>query len=269
MIEFVDSHCHLNLNSFTNDLPAVIDRARQAGVDRILVPGFDMETSLAGIALADKFPEVYCAVGIHPNDAHSWQKDTLLQLDALCSHPKVLAIGELGLDFYRNPASQELQLHILQEQLSLAETHQKPVILHSRLAIETLWKIMKNWQLGLSANNSLLAVTPGIFHAYEGDLATSIAAGEAGYLIGIGGTVTYRKPQERIDTIRKIPLEFLVSETDAPFLPPHPHRGERNEPAMIPLIVTKIAGLHDLDLEIAARTMKQNADKLLKWRKPA
>lgn len=269
MISYTDTHCHLNLNSFQNSLPDVIARARQAGLSHILVPGINLDTSMEAVRIAEIYPEVFAAIGVHPNDSETWDEETINQLENLSNHPKVVAIGEIGLDFYRNPGNQEIQTCILQQQLDLARKVKKPVILHSRHAIEQLWEIMQDWHNQLLHSGSELSQNPGVFHAFEGDAPTAQAVGKRGFFVGIGGPVTYKNPPERQKVIMEIPVEFIVSETDAPFLPPVPHRGERNEPAFIPLIVAKTAELRRMSLDFVANTLNQNAEKLLKWRTPA
>jgi TatD DNase family protein len=269
LIAYTDTHCHLNLNTFQNDLPAVIDRARQAGIDRILVPGIDLETSLRAVEIADRYPEVYAAVGVHPNEADAWGSQVHDQLEHLCNHPKVAAIGEIGLDFYRNPETRDKQFEILDSQLEISRKFGKPVVLHSRHAMTTLWEIMQHWHDWLIAQKSDLTWHPGVFHAYEGDMPAAREIGKRGFLIGVGGPITYKNSQERNSILMELPVDFLVSETDAPFLTPLPHRGERNEPAHIPLIVAKTAELHKMTVTETALKMNANADNLFNWRTPA
>jgi TatD DNase family protein len=262
---FVDTHCHLNFNSFEADLGQVLERAWKAGIERILMPGVDVETSRQVIKLSERDPRLFAAVGVHPNDALSWDESTREELCRMAKHPRVLAIGEIGLDYYRDRAPHELQKEILGEQLGLAAETGKPVLIHSRQSLPELWPILANWQTQLDGQHPL-AKQCGVLHSYEGDLATALAAVKQGFFIGIGGPVTFRNAPERQILVASLPLEAMLLETDAPFLAPHPYRGRRNEPAYIPVIAEKIAGLHSQPLEVIAEVTFTNADRLLGWR---
>ena len=265
MANFVDTHCHLNFDSFETDLNQVLENAWQAGIERILMPGVDLETSRQVIALSERDPRLFAAVGVHPNDALTWDDSTLKELHNLAEHPRVLAIGEIGLDFYRDRAPKELQKKILGEQLGLAAETGKPVLIHSRQSIHELWPILSEWQSQLDWQHPL-AGKCGVLHSYDGDLATALDAVKEGFFIGVSGPVTFRNAPERQSLVASLPLKAILLETDAPFLAPQPYRGRRNEPAYIPVIAKKIAELHDQPLAVIADATFTNADRLLGWR---
>ena len=264
---FVDTHCHLNLNLFQNDLDEVLERALQQGVERILIPGIDLEISRRAVQLSEDNIHLYAAIGVHPNDALTWQADTLAELKELAaSSPKVVAIGEIGLDYYRDFSPAALQKEIFLAQLALAEEIQKPVIVHGRQSLVDLWQLLSSWHKTLSDHHSPLVKRLGVLHSYEGDLDTALQAVQLGFQIGIGGPVTFRNAKDRQSMAASLPLQAILLETDAPYLSPHPFRGLRNEPGYVVWVAEKIAALRDRPIsEIAAVTTK-NADRFFGWR---
>ena len=261
-MDFVDTHCHLNIGALQDEVDLVLQRAFNQNVTRIMVPGIDLETSRLAVQLAEKYPGVYAAVGIHPNDATPWNDQTRGELKLLLQHERVLALGEIGLDYYRQHTSHQIQVDVLQQQLSLAAEVNKPVIIHCREAMADLWPILKFWQSSL---NSSIKNRPGIFHSFDSDLiiANEIIAHQ--FLIGVSGPVTYKNAPDRQMVIAALPLEKLVLETDAPFLSPHPLRGRVNEPANIPLIAQKVAKLLGCTVEEVAMQTSANAKILFEW----
>jgi TatD DNase family protein len=261
----IDTHCHLNLNLFQNDLANVLERAWDNGIEQILIPGIDLETSRRAVELCEIYPNLFSAVGIHPSEALSWDKYSLSQLIEMAKHPKVVAIGEIGLDYYRDRAPRDLQIEVFEAQLNLAADLEKPVVIHNRQAIEAIWPRLINWQTELNRKENPIARRPGVLHSYEGNIELALEAIQLNFSIGIGGPVTFRNAPERQRLASLIPLTGLVLETDAPFLTPHPHRGERNEPSYITLIAEKIAGLNNKPLEQVAEITSNNADRLFAW----
>jgi TatD DNase family protein len=253
----VDTHCHLDYQAFDLDREAVIERAAAAGVMAIIIPGTNLESSRKAVSLAQTHPGVFAAVGVHPNDANTWQPDTLAELEALAAHPKVVAVGEIGLDFYRQHAAHELQIDILRQQLDLAGRRNLPVILHNRLAEASLLPILMDWLPTRSAPQS-----PGVLHSFSGSPELARQVLELGFYIGITGPVTFRNAPDMHALVAGLPLERLVVETDAPFLAPHPRRGRRNEPAYVHFTAEKIAALHNCSFEIAAKITTANAQAL-------
>lgn len=265
MAAFSDTHCHLYFNSFENDLAAVLQRAKDVGISRILIPGTDLASSRQAVALAEQHSGLYAAVGVHPNDATTWNGETLANLADLARHPRVLAIGEIGLDYYRDFAVPELQRSILEQQLELATRLSKPVVIHSRAALPDLLPRIQEWYAALIRAGSPLAQRPGVFHAFDGTLETARQIIQMNFLIGVGGPITYPNARDRRELVAELPLSSLLLETDAPYLAPQQQRGRRNEPAFIPFIAEKIAELHSLPVNEIAQTTQNNANRLLAW----
>lgn len=257
MAHIVDTHCHLNLNSFEQDLEDILARAWERGVQRILIPGTDLESSRRSVDLARLDERLFAAVGYHPNDAAKWQPDSAGELRNLAADPKVAAIGEIGLDYYWNTSPHELQQQVLLQQLALADELRLPVILHSRSSLQDL--------LPLLESRSPRFAPPGVLHSFDGTLEEAQRAWALGYYIGITGPVTFRNAPDRHELVKQLPLECLLVETDAPYLTPHPYRGRRNEPAHVFYVVEKIADLHQESLEHTAQLTSQNANSLLRW----
>lgn len=263
-----DTHCHLDFEAYETDRQQVLERSRQAGVQRILNPGIDLPSSRAAIRLAEEHPEVYAAVGVHPNSALEWDKSSLEELRDLAGHPKVVAIGEIGLDFYRDRAPREIQARAFEEQLELAASLALPVIIHNRQATLQVHKMLQNWTGALEASSSPLNDRHGVLHSFSGDVQEARHAIRLGFYVGITGPVTYRNAAALQEVVADLPADRLLVETDAPFLPPHPHRGERNEPVYVRLIVDKIAEIQSLSTGILAARTTSNAERLFNWGVP-
>ena len=263
-----DTHCHLFFESFDEDRAAVVERARSAGVERILTLGVDIPSSAASVEQARQYEGVFAAVGVHPNDAaRVWKgESTLAELRALAQADEVVAIGEIGLDYYRDHTPPDLQRSVFVAQLLLAAELGLPVSIHIRDAVADALTIMSDWAAELRARGNALAARPGVWHAFGGTEAEAQKAIDAGFLLGIGGPVTFKNARERQRVVAALPLEAMVLETDAPFLAPHPHRGRRNEPAYVRLVAEKIAELHACEPEEVIALTSQNADKTFGWR---
>lgn len=263
-MKLVDSHCHLDFKAFDPDREAVLERASQAGVGQILNPGVDLETSRAAVRLAEQYPQVYAAVGVHPNEAGSWEAETPARLRELAGHPKAAAVGEIGLDFYRQRSPHDLQRSIFRQQLELAVELDLPVVVHTRSpegdgypAMEEALRMIE----GLAQKGRLR----GVFHAFSADLALAQRALELGFMLGFGGPLTYKNAARMQETARQLPPESLLVETDAPFLPPQPQRGRRNEPAFVRLVAEKMADLRVKSFDEVAQTSTHNATRLFQW----
>lgn len=265
-MRLTDTHCHLNLNHYQDDLETVLARARDQGVVRILIPGTNLETSKKAVELAERYSELFAAVGVHPNEATSWNDDTCRQLEELAAHPKVVAIGEIGLDYYRQYAPHDLQQEILKQQLNLATKTDLPVIIHNRESLSDLWPVLARWQSELSRDGSQLADRPGVLHSFDGDLDTAFEVIEHRFFIGVTGPITFQNATARQEMFRRLPLNALLIETDSPYLTPHPFRGRRNEPGYVVYVAEKLANLHDIPIEQIADQTGQNADWLFSWR---
>jgi TatD DNase family protein len=254
----------LIFDSFKDDRQEVVHRARKVPIIRILTPAIDLETSHAAVQLAERYPEVYAAVGIHPNSCEKWAPHSLDELRRLAQHSKVVAIGEIGLDYYRNPGLSPLQRDIFRAQLSLAAELNLPVIIHNRDAIEDLFEILEKWVYDIGVDN--IKDRPGVIHSFSGsdEIAEHILS--LGFYIGISGPVTFKSARDLQEVVRFIDLDRVLIETDAPFLTPHPHRGKRNEPGYVIEVARKIAELRSLSLSMVAETTTANAERLFRWR---
>ncbi len=260
-----DTHCHLYFRDFNGDLEEVLNRAWDQGVQRILVPGIDLDTSRLAVALADSHPNIFAAVGVHPNNSLTWDGSTADQLRELAAHPKTLAIGEIGLDFYRDHAPRAHQIEVFETQLALAADCELPVVIHNRQAIENTWPILEVWQKQLFKTGSPLARCPGVMHSFDETYLWAEKAINSNFFIGISGPVTFRKAVEKHEVVQRIPLTSLLIETDAPFLTPHPFRGRRNEPAYTSHITEKIAELKNISVDEVKQQTYTNAAALFGW----
>ena len=270
-----DTHCHLDFNKFDEDRDAVIQRALNSGVKRILVPGLHLVSSQAAIRLAESHPSIFAAVGFHPTDLDQFSENAFDELQKLVSRPKVVAIGEIGIDYYwvKEREERAFQTEVLRRQLALAASLNKPVIIHMREE-EDVWfgqasidllQILREWHKTLAAEDHPLADQPGVLHSFNGNLETAHKALDLNFYIGVTGPVTYKNAEEKRQIIRQLPLERLLIETDAPFLTPVPHRGKRNEPAFVAYIADKIAEIHMTTHEQVAEISMANAARLFGW----
>lgn len=263
MVPYTDTHCHLDFDRFEKDRDEVVKRAWNADLVWILNPGIDLHTNQSAIELAKAYPnKISAAVGIHPNFGQPWTADILPALRDQAHQPGVVAIGEIGLDYYRQYTPFDQQRVMFTTQLALAQELVLPVILHNRDATQDLLQILKDWQQGLLATDHPLARRPGVLHSFSADHDSALAALEMNFYIGISGPVTFTNASERKAIVRQLPLERLLLETDAPFLAPHPHRGQRNEPSFIPLIAEEIARLHGTSPKQVAEVTYANACRL-------
>jgi len=244
-LALVDSHCHLDLEQFDPDREAVLERARAAGVQLIVNPGIDLEQCRRSIALAEQYPEVYLAVGIHPNSSGDFKLDTIAELRQLAAHPKVVAIGEIGLDYYWEKVEHAKQAFAFRAQLALAAELGLPVIIHSRESNADVASIIEEWITNDATRHSPLATRAfaGVLHAFSGDLTLAQAAYAWNFVLSLGGPVTFKNARALHSLVPQLRPDRLMLETDAPYLTPHPHRGERNEPAYVALVCEKLAEL--------------------------
>jgi TatD DNase family protein len=254
-LELFDTHAHLHFPDFAGDLDAVLARARAAGVRRVLTIGTDVPTSRAAVALAEREPDVWAAVGIHPHEAETADDEALGEIERLAARARVVAIGETGLDFYRNLAPRETQARAFRAQLELARRTGKPVLVHCREAHEETLTL-------LGAAN--VRERGGIMHCFSGDVALARRCLDLGLLISLAGPVTYPKPGALPEVARAIPSDRLVVETDCPYLPPQPFRGKRNEPAYVAVTAARVAELRGEPLADLAARMSENARALLR-----
>jgi TatD DNase family protein len=246
----IDTHCHLNHADFTADRQATIRRAHAAGVGAMVVIGYDLASSESAVALAEAEPTLYATVGIHPHDASHCDDATLRRLRELGEHAKVVALGEIGLDFYRNLSPREAQESAFRRQIRLARDLGLPIILHTRESEAEVLDILEAEGTG---------GLPGIMHCFSSGPEIAARCFDLGFHIGVGGVVTFKNARALHETVAALPIERIVIETDAPYLAPHPHRGKRNEPAYVALVAERLAELHRRTVPEVARVTTANA----------
>lgn len=267
-----DTHCHLDYNKFDIDRADVIARANDSGLIRMLVPGLNHKSSKEALRLAESNPSVYAAVGFHPTDLEEFSAQTFDEVKEIAGHPKVVAVGEIGIDYYwvKENEKRAIQREVLKQQLQFAKEINKPVIIHMREendawfgeASVDLMKILEEWQSSLQGS---LAEKPGVLHSFNGNIETAQKALALNFYLGITGPVTYKNADQKREIIRQLPITKILIETDSPFLAPVPFRGKRNEPAYVRHIADKIAEIHlKSPAEIAAITTA-NAARLFAW----
>ena len=248
----IDSHAHIQLDKFDADRGAVLDRAQEAGVHAIMVIGFDLETSRGAIALAEEHDQIYATVGMHPHDAKDLDDETVHIFRDLAAHPKVVALGEMGLDYYRDLSPRPIQKATFERQLDLAEELDLPIVIHNREAYHDILPILQAWS----------GRVRGVMHCFSGDVEIMHQSLALGFYIGIGGPVTYRKSNDLQEVARKVPADALLVETDCPWLAPQFRRGKRNEPAYVRATAEKIAELRGISLEEIGEITTQNFEGL-------
>lgn len=260
-LELTDTHCHLTVEQLEAETEALLLRARSAGVTRLVVPGVDLETSRSAVLLAEREPDVYAAVGVHPHYADQWSDQAQAEIEQLAKSPAVVAVGEIGLDYYRDLAPRQAQQRALVEQLALARKAGKPVIIHNREATQDLLRVLLEWAASLGPQANQRA---GVLHAFSAELPDAEAAIDAGFYIGVAGPVTFPNANALRDTLKQLPLERLLIETDSPYLAPQPRRGKRNEPAFLPFVADGLAEALQLNPGEAARSTSHNASTLFR-----
>ncbi len=251
---FIDTHAHLNLNQFDNDRDQAVERALQQKVTAIINVGIDIATSRESIALAERSEHIYAAAGMHPNESARASLDYLKQINSLLKHSGVVAIGEIGLDYYRDDAPADIQQRVLREQLDLAVMTDMPVIIHTRQAWDDILRILK------ADYNAQLR---GVFHCFSGNYEQAQAVLDLGFHISFTGVLTF-KNAKAAEIAARLPLDRLLLETDSPFMAPVPHRGKRCEPAYVPLIAEKLAAIKAVSIEEVAEQTTANARKLFR-----
>lgn len=249
----IDTHAHLQDQAFKPDQDTAIQRALTAGIQHIIIVGYDYISSQAAVTLAQCQATLFAAVGIHPHDAGAWQDNTSQLLLDLSRQNKVVAIGETGLDYYRNLSPREIQKKVFTAQLELARKISLPVIIHSRDAGEEVLGFVQDFP----------GVT-GVIHCFSGTLFEARKFIELGWYLGITGSVTFPKATVLREVVRDIPLERLLLETDAPYLAPQPHRGQRNEPSYLGYVASLVAELKKIEVSVVAKQTTANARKLFK-----
>jgi len=251
--KFIDSHAHLDDERFDDDREELINSLQENGIEAVLNPGADLKTSRAAVALANKYPFIYAAVGCHPHDSKFMNDDTMNIFRELAKNKKVLGIGEIGLDYYYDNSDRETQKIWFREQIRLAKELDLPYIVHDRDAHEDIIRIMKEEHH---------TGTRGILHCYSGSVEMTREFMKLGFYISLGGPVTFKKAKTPKMVAKEVPMERLLIETDSPYLAPEPFRGKRNEPKFVKYVAEEIAGIREVTVSEIAEKTKENFKRL-------
>ncbi len=249
----IDTHAHLDFPQFSENVPYFLQRAHQVGVHRIITIGTDLSSSAKSIQLAEVHEEIHATVGVHPHDALSMDSSTLDHMKALSGKPKVVALGEMGLDFFRDRRPRPVQKECFKAQLEVASAVQLPVVFHIRDAFQEFFDVIASQGKSLKG---------GVLHCFSGDWPVARRCLDLGFYLSVPGVVTYPKAHDLQEVVRKAPLDRLLLETDAPYLTPVPHRGKVNEPSYVHHTAQKVAQLRKVSLEEVARGTTRNACSL-------
>ena len=245
---YFDTHAHYGSELYDDDREALIASMPERGVELIINPGCTLESSQGAVALAERFPHVYAAVGVHPSDCHTWSEQVQDELRLLANHPKVKAIGEVGLDYYwKDNAPAELQKHVFIRQLELARETGLPVIVHNRDAHKDTLDIVRQFK-----------DVPGVYHCYAGSIEDAKVLVKMGWMLSFTGVITFKNARKALDVIRWLPLDRIMIETDSPYLTPEPFRGKRNDSGYVRFVAEKIAELKGITPEEAAHITTEN-----------
>lgn len=237
---FIDTHCHL-YDEYYSDMDNVIQNAVKNNVKRVIVNGCDMKSNKEVLELIKKYDIVYGALGFHPSELDGISDEELKWLDDNLDNSKIVAVGEIGLDYHYDETDREKQQYFFRKQLEIAKKHNLPVIVHSRDSIQDTYNILKD------------SSVKGVLHCYSGSLEMAREFIKIGYFLGVGGIITFKNAKNIINVINNIGLEYILLETDSPYLAPEPYRGRTNEPAYIPIIASKIAALKGVSISEVER----------------
>ena len=245
---FIDTHCHI-VSEYYDDIDEVIKNAIDNGVLKIIINGYNMQSNREVLELVKKYDIVYGALGIQPEELYDYNDDSLKFIEEHINDEKIIAVGEIGLDYHYD-TDKELQKELFKRQLEIAYKYNKPVIIHSRDCIQETYNILKESKV------------KGTMHCYSGSKEMALEFIKIGFLIGIGGVSTFKNAKNIVDVIKYIPLEYIILETDSPYLTPEPYRGKRNEPMYIPIVAKRVADIKVLDIKEIERTTTDNARRL-------
>ncbi|ADC49690.1 Metal-dependent DNA hydrolase of TatD family [Alkalihalophilus pseudofirmus OF4] len=248
-----DTHVHLNADQFEDDVEEVINRAKEAGVSEMVVVGFDEKTINRALELIEKYDMLYAAVGWHPVDAIDMKDEHLVWLEELAAHPKVVALGEMGLDYHWDKSPKEIQKEVFRKQIQLAKKVKLPIVIHNREADQDIVDILEEEKA---------EEVGGIMHCFGGSVEIAERCLKMNFYISLGGPVTFKNARRPKEVAKHIPMDRLLIETDCPYLAPHPYRGKRNEPAYVKLVAEEIAGLKEVNVDEVANTTRENAKRL-------
>lgn len=253
----IDTHVHLNDKRFSDNLDEIINEAIDSGVLRMIVVGYDKDSSFKAIEIANKYESVFAAIGVHPSEVKDLEDDNLDWLIEGLENEKVIAIGEVGLDYYWDKSFKEKQIHFFKKQIEIARNYNYPLIIHSREAIQETFDILK------------MSNTKGVMHCYSGSLEMANEFIKINYLLGIGGVVTFKNAGLK-KVVEAIDIGYLLTETDSPYLAPVPYRGKTNYPKYTRLVFEEIRKLKNIEEEKLLETLKNNTYRLferLRWKK--
>ena len=251
----IDTHVHLNAEQYVDDLDEVIERARENGIEKMVVIGCDRPTIERTMELIDEHEDIYGVIGWHPVDAIDCTDEDLEWIEQLSKHEKIVGIGEMGLDYHWDKSPKDVQKDLFKKQIELAKRVNLPIIIHNREATEDCVAILKEMHAEKIG---------GIMHAFSGDESVADEIVDMNFYVSLGGPVTFKNAQLPKDIAVHVPIDRLLVETDAPYLTPHPYRGKRNEPAYVKLVAEKIAELRQISYEELAQTTSENAKRLFK-----
>lgn len=260
-MNLVDTHCHINFDGYDADRAEVLRRAVEAGVQRIIIPSVDMAISRAMAGILAESTMLYGAVGVHPNSTADFDPTWLDELAWLAAEPRMVAVGEIGLDYHWDNSPRNKQFQAFEAQLELAAHLKLPVIIHNREASEDCLRILESWAKDLPP---ALKDRPGVMHSFSGDMAIAERALAIGFYLGFSGPITYKNAEETRRVAARAPLDHILVETDGPYLTPVPYRGKRNEPAYIPYMVERLAALKGISVEEIAEVTTRNAEALFR-----
>ncbi|HEY4554004.1 MAG TPA: TatD family hydrolase [Bacillaceae bacterium] len=248
-----DTHVHLNDAQFEEDLEEVIRRAQSAGVKNMTVVGFDRKTIERALELVEEYDFLYASVGWHPVDAIDMKEEDLVWIEELAAHPKVVALGEMGLDYHWDKSPKDIQQEVFRKQIRLAKKLKMPIIIHNRDAAQDIVNILREEEA---------SEVGGIMHCFSGSVEIAKECMEMNFYISLGGPVTFKNAKKPKEVAQEVPMDRLLIETDCPYLAPHPNRGKRNEPAYVRLVAEQIAELKGISLEELAEATTRNAKKV-------
>jgi TatD DNase family protein len=253
----VDTHAHLTMSELAPDLPGVLERAAAAGIEAIVCVGIDLQSSRAALDLAERYEQVVATVGVHPNECAGLKPNWLEELRTMAASPVVAAIGEIGLDYYRDRVPRDRQQLVFEKQLEVAAELGLPVVVHNRAADGDLAPVLRRWSAGLTPSHPR-----GVLHCFSGDRTLMDEVVAAGFFVSFAGPITYLNAKSAAEMAAAAPWDRLLLETDSPYLAPHPHRGKRNEPAMVRLVAERMAQLRGESLERTIEIAGSNAARL-------
>ena len=253
----IDSHAHIQGREYAGETEAVLERARQAGVEQIIVVGGagDMSSNTAAVALADSFPSVYATVGMHPHDAKDVGAEELARLKELAVHPKVIAVGETGLDYYYNHSPHDVQSRVFTRFIEMARETDLPIVVHERDAARDSAELLRSEGSGKLR---------GVIHCFTGDYYAARDYLDLGFYLSFSGIITFKNADPLRSVVQRVPLQRMLVETDSPYLTPVPHRGKRNEPAYVRVVAETVARVKRITLEQVAHTTTGNVRQLFR-----